>query len=173
MKRKNPLKVATPEFRSLIRLCPPRPQRSPPVSGTSDVCDPGVYCGQCLDKGRELRWGIEFQSMRVNLTPGWAFPWSDVYSWFASLPTPNTWTHKQKDGNKTKYCRLRLYYEVRELTNTWDRSKTNLDMREWWRFSALDKTLCRPDRQTQRHSETLSSWRSQKDSLVWIFSLIF
>ena len=149
MKRKNPLKVATPEFRSLIRLCPPRPQRSPPMSRTSDVCVTRGFIAANVwtREERWAGWGIEFQSMRVNLTPGWAFPWSDVYSWFASLPTPNTWTHKQKEifGNKTKMrikC-VRQNFEPPRQTDS--------------------KTFWNP----------LSSWRSQKDSLVWVFSLIF
>ena len=63
--------------------------------------------------------------------------------------------------NKTKYFRLRLYYKLskrayRDLRQFWDRN-----MRESWRFSALRQTCAG---RTDRHCDTLSSWRGQKFS---------
>ena len=94
--------MATPEFRLWSAYVCPRPLTSP-LDVTPRVQDIGclrtrgfiaanVWVGK---REKEVRWGIEFQSI-VNMTPGRVFPWSDVYSWFASLPTPNTWTHRDK-----------------------------------------------------------------------------
>ena len=116
--------MATPAFRLWSAYVCPRPLTSP-LDVTPRVQDigclrtRGFYCGQCLGPGRErrgeARWGIEFQSI-VNLTPGRVFPWSDVYSWFASS-TPNTWTDhdKQKEVRERKLNLLKRDTSVKQI----------------------------------------------------------
>ena len=60
-----------------------------------------------------------------------------------------------KRRNKTKYFRLRL--PERDLRMTWDRPEP-----KWWRLRALDKL--EPDGRTYEDCDSLSSWRSQKNT---------